>query len=161
VSDRYTSPETSKLLAEAFTDRDSRDFSSSGAWWRHLNLKPPTLVTGTVERPRTFEWDTAGADMHAVRALDLTDVLHEMTRPRPEEKDARPLCETWFLYPSWVLTIGEEDGGVRKYILPWRLEGYEFSVGDHGKPTSRQALADSPVEAAALVLLAILKERKP
>jgi len=142
--ERYTSPETSRALAEAGLERRIRSY---GAYYVENEL-----------RRTQFEL-SVGPSFFAVRALDLTDCIHELTRPRPEEKDARPLCETWFLYPSWVLTIGEEDGGVRKYILPWRLEGYEFSVGDHGKPTSRQALADSPVEAAALVLLALLKER--
>lgn len=140
--DRYTSPETSRALAEAFSDRDSRDFSSSGAWWRRRG-GPPTLHTSTVSRPRCYE-NEGEADLEAVRALDLTDVLRELTRPRPEEADARPLCI------RWDLTTAPDLRGNEAYVCGAMTRG-------GGIPAS--CWAGSAVEAAALMLLALLRER--
>lgn len=101
--DRYTSPETSRLLAEAGLG----DHAS---------------------------WDMS-------HRLDLTDVLHELTRPRPEEADARPLVSAWRMYKH-------EQGNVEMTVM----RAGELYWRDFGGPTV--------CEAAALVLLALLRERR-
>jgi len=65
-------------------------------------------------------------------------VLHELTRPRPDEKDARPLCDAW---------------GLQTY-----RGHHSMTVWIESRPVVHEH--DSPVEAAGLVLLAMLRERR-
>lgn len=134
MNDRYTSPETSRALAEAGIDQMHENFEDVRAQWFDYGggLR---LVPGY-----------AGGAGH--RALDLTDILAEMTRPRPEEKDARPLIEK-----VYVLT---QDSG-----RSWNCIGVrpDEEVIDHDVEINGDA-GEPPVEAAALVLLALLRERR-
>lgn len=127
MSERYTSPETSRALADAGLSQ-----AMSRAWWS-MSLGDPFLNERSPYPVPTI-------NNYDVRALDLTDVLHELTRPRPEEADARPLVSAWRMYQHeagstemCVMRVGE---------LYWR---------DFGGPT--------PVEAAAACLIALLRER--
>jgi len=128
MSDRYTSPETSRLLAEAGLEQWKGDVV--------------VTVYGRMGQITTRSGEPCSCpDCRViVRALDLTDVLHELTRPRPEEKDARPLCDEIGLMFTLV-----EDSKV------WACSGDD----DDGAMYAKAA-----VDAAALVLLALLKERK-
>jgi len=123
--DRYTSPETSRLLAEAGLEQQGAErmwcFACTN-YGNRTHLK--TYGTG-------------------IRALDLTDVLRELVRPRPEEKDARPLVRA---YQIWYDT---EDSNTPRFRY-WDADGL-------CKPQIEHRVV---VEAAALVLLALLRERK-
>lgn len=134
--DRYTSPETSRLLAEAGLEQGS----CGDAYTMYWRLDPtPSLV-------RRFNSDARH------RALDLTDVLHELVRPRPEEKDASPL-------------VGD-GASVNIDICPSLTKMNEFCelrMRRDDAPSAPLKVSErnnSPVEAAAAVLLALLRERK-
>lgn len=146
MNDRYTSPETSRALAEAGLEqkKDGYFYCEDG----------PGLVQLTLNERKREEWNAEDASArysfgddirkkYYVRALDLTDILAELTRPRPEEADARPLCVTWELKPAFDLH---------------GAEAYAFAGWVNGK--GFHAWKASPVEAAALVLLALLRERR-
>lgn len=136
MPDRYTSPSTSKLLAEAGLSQTGHVWCS---YFGEPRVQPWCHQEETMRHLCTKEH---------VRALDLTDVLNELTRPRPEEKDARPLCEK-----VYVLT---QDSG-----RSWNAIGVrpDEEVIDHDVEINGDA-GEPPVEAAALVLLALLRERR-
>lgn len=117
----YTSPETSRALAEAGLDQ-----SGVGAWWRPY-VDVPALSIG--ERPRMFvAEDTTVVSPDAHRALRLDEVLHE------------------------IKSLGVRQ--VRFHMLSDDPEAWLFAIQSKHATT-----AATPVEAAAEVLLALLRER--
>lgn len=151
MNDRYTSPETSRALAEAGLEqkKDGYFYCEDG----------PGLVQLTLTERKREEWNAEDASVrysfgddirkkYYVRALDLTDILAELTRPRPEEADARPLCEK-----VYVLT---QDSG-----RSWNCIGVrpDEEVIDHDVEINGDA-GEPPVEAAAACLLTLLRERR-
>jgi len=132
---RYTSPDLSRQLKEAGLDQKH----PSRVWYRSETAGGWRLVDDFGGPPND--------PLEPVRALDLTDVLAELTRPRPEEKDARPLCEK-----VYVLT---HDSG-----RSWNAIGVrpDEEVIDRDVEINGDA-GERPVDVAALVLLALLKER--
>lgn len=127
-NDRYTNPETSRLLAEA----------GLCAMGYHVWCS----CYGTPRVERWCHQEETGSTLCArgnhVRALDLTDILHELTRPRPEEADARPLCE--------------------EYVLEY--ENGEHCCSGSTSPHAAVMGGTSAVEAAAACLIALLRERR-
>lgn len=118
---RFTSPALSRQLAEAGLEQMHENFEDVKAQWFDYG-GGIRLVPGYA----------GGAGF---RALDLTDVLDELTR----EREGGALCERYELttgldlsHPIW------------------------FHVHDN---QTKCRNADSPVEAAGLVLLALLRER--
>ena len=120
MSDRYTSPELSRQLAEAGIEQ------TDGA---------PAYINAHQARPTVSVTGCECADCSGViRALDLTDVLEELMRDR----EGGPLLKYYEL-------CGRKD--VRRH----------FFEADSYPPSCIEAT--TPVEAAGLVLLALLRER--
>jgi len=141
MNDRYTSPETSRLLAEAGLP-EPKEFDTV-----RCDADECRRICGAGE---VHELNEADCVDPCYRALDLTDVLHELTRPRPEEKDARPLCVQVRL---WHRATG---GGWSSWCEAWNDKGESVLSDDFSGVHDEW----SSIEAAAAVLLALLKERK-
>lgn len=128
---RYTSPGLARQLAEAGLEQ-----------W--LDGTMHYWLDGSLHRMRE---GFGGVDPDVVRALDLTDILAELTRPRPEEADARPLCDAVSVDLCNSTTVDH----------PFTSMARAF---DHEENEMASVETGSPVEAAALVLLALLRERR-
>lgn len=132
MSDRYASPETSRALAEAGLEQRVHEYGSPNNMrcchypcWSRFEGEWVINERGNVYTASPL-----------VRALDLTDCLHELTR----EREGGPLVDGWRMYGH---------GSV-----------IEVPFLKHNEKHWRTITDASPVEAAALVLLALLKERK-
>ena len=138
MSERYTSPELSRGLEEAGVNQ-----AGPCSWcFARADISPrlidPILARHHYELCPQYQQDGL---THA-RALDLTDVLHDLTRPRPEEADTRPLCNSWNL---------DASSGCRMFRI--------ITFDDEDLLTATRDGATA-VEAAGLVLLALLRERR-
>ena len=134
-TDRYTSPALSRQLAESGIEQHVHEYGSPNYMrcchypcWSRFEDEWVMNDRGNVYTASPL-----------VRALDLTDVLHEI------ETFSSPLFREW--------AINTCDVGYAAHV---------YGPGQNDcVPLFEEAHPESVVEAAGLVLLALLRERKP
>ena len=138
MSARYTSPDLSRQLAEAglLVDggRDPR-------WWN----QNPNLPGWCCD---SWQYTPSGQGYKSVRALRLDEVLEELTRDR----EGGPLCTDYTLNHLSAISLNGEDFARACSSFVGRRPG-----GSGG--SNIQEAGGTDIEAAALVLLALLRER--
>ena len=147
-NERYTSPALSRQLAEAGLEQKVDG---------HFYCEDLGLVRLTRTDRKREEWNAEDASSrysfddrirasYYVRALDLTDVLDELTRDR----EGGPLCVQVRL---WHRASG---GGWSLWCEAWDDKGESVLTNDFSGVHDEWT---SVVEATGLVLLALLRER--
>ena len=137
MKERYTSHELSRQLAEAGIAQNVHEYGGP------QNMRCCHLPCWSrfedewVINPRGNVYTASPI----LRALDLMDVLEEIMR---EREDGAPLAEEFELWWQWSIS---KAGTRARAWSPGKAEG--------------KVNRGTPVEAAGLVLLALLKERRP